>query len=113
MTAEEARAMYRRQIEAHGETITLRRVNVSPTPDVRARVMGYDPDELTGGINQGDRKITVLAEDVETSEFPTPFKAGGIDKVLVRGRIMGMQVVDDSTVRIGDTLIAYKIRATG
>lgn len=117
MNAAEARAMYRSQIDEHGETVTLRRVNVSPTPPtdatVKARVVGYRAEELVGGITQGDRKVIVLAEDVETSSFPVPFKTTGSDKVIVRGKTLNIGVVDDSTRRIGGTLIAYEIQARG
>jgi hypothetical protein len=109
--------MYRRQLAAHGEEITLRRINPSPTAatdkTVRARVTGYAPEELIGGITQADRKVILLAEDVETSGFPVPIKSGSSDRVVVRGRQMMIAAVDDSTRRIGSTLIAYEIRATG
>lgn len=117
MTPAAARAMYRRQIDAHGETITLRRNNPAPAGPtevtVKARVSGYQPEELVGGINQGDRKVIILAEDVEMSGFPVPFNTGGTDKAVVRGRALNIGVVDDSTRRIGGVLIAYEIRATG
>lgn len=107
--------MYRRQMDAHGETVTLRRNNAAPSlpteQNLKARVIGYQPDELIGGINQGDRKVIILAEDITT--FPLPFKTGGTDKIVVRGKPLNIGVVDDSTRRIGDTLIAYEIRATG
>lgn len=117
MTPASARDMYRRQIAALGEEITLRRVNPSPTAPtdkaVRARVSGYTPEELVGGISQADRKVILLAEDVEASGFPVPIKSGSTDKLVIRGRQMMISEVDDSTVRVGSTLIAYKIRATG
>lgn len=106
--------MWRRRIKNDGETITLRRgASVGGhAVYVIARVMGYAPDELIGGITQGDRKIFVLAEDVEAGGFPLPFKPGS-DSVLVRGNKLTIQSVDDNTHRIGGVLIAYEIRATG
>lgn len=109
--------MYRRQVDAHGSTITLRRVNPSPTAPtnvtgVRARVMGYAPEELVGGIKQGDRKVILPSENI--GAFPVPFKTGGSDKiVLADGAVLNIEVVDDQTARISDELIAYKITARG
>lgn len=106
---------YRILMDEIGETVTLRRNNPAPAAateqTVKARVSGYQPEELVGGINQGDRKVIILAEDITT--FPVPFKTGGTDKIIVRGKTLNIGVVDDSTRRIGDTLIAYEIRATG
>jgi hypothetical protein len=117
MTPATARRIWKRAISAHGETITLRRTNPSPaaptSASVRARVMGFAPEELVGGINQGDRKVFILAEDVESAGFPTPIRAGSSDRILVRGKTLMIQSVDESSARIGDTLIAYELRVTG
>lgn len=115
MTPADAKRMYRRQIDLHGETITLRRVNPSPTAptDVTllAKVSGYQPEELVGGITTGDRRVIVLADDI--GSFPVPFKTGGTDKVIVRGRTLNIGVVDDSTRRIAGVLIAYDLQCRG
>lgn len=103
--------MYRRQIVAHGETITLRRLVPGGPPaelDVRARVTGFAPDELVGGIDQGDRKVILLAEDMTWTEAP----AAG-DKLVIRDQLLTIASVDDSTRRVAGTLIAYEMRATG
>lgn len=106
---------YRSMLADLGENVTLRRINVSPTPatdeTVLARVKRYEPNELVGGITQADRKVIVMAEDI--GAFPVPIKTGGSDKVVVRGRVMNIQEVDDSTCRYGPELIAYLITARG
>jgi hypothetical protein len=106
--------MWRDMVDAYGETITLRRVG-SPNVDksVRARVTGFAPEELVGGITQGHRKVIVLAEDVESTGFPVPIARGGLDRVVVRGKTMMIEDVDDSTARLGGTLLAYLITASG
>lgn len=117
MTAEEARQMYRDQMVLHGEDIAIRRYSgtgVDRTSDdraCRARVMGYAPDELIGSITQGDRKIIVLAEDLE-GESPAFTIVKG-DKAIVRSVELAIMGVDDSTRRIGDVLIAYELTARG
>lgn len=115
-SAAEMRADHREMIDEDGEIITLRRFVAGGAPieaEVRARVTGYQSAELVGGIKQGDRRVIVLAEDVETSGFPVPFRTGGTDKVVVRCRVLNIGVVDDSTRRVGGVLIAYEITATG
>jgi hypothetical protein len=107
--------MYRRQLLAHGETVTLRRVNASPAAptehQVRARVTGYQPEELVGGIQVGDRKVIVLAEDVPSGFLP--FLLGGREKIVVRGKALNVERVDDSTRRVGGELIAYEMQVRG
>ena len=112
MTADQARAMWQRAMTRHGESITLRRIVANASPidvTVPARVSGYAPEELTAGRTQADRKILILAEDVEGSGFPLPLNKGSTDRVLVRGRLMTLTEIDDSTHRVGSTLVAYEI----
>lgn len=113
MTPEAAHAMYLRQIDAHGEEVTFHRLG-SPNVDetIRARVIGYRPDELVGAVQQGDVRIIALAEDVETSSFPTPFRER-FDKAIIRGKETTIQAVDDNTRRVAGILIAYDIRVRG
>lgn len=108
--------MHRGMIAAWGEAITLRRLNSSgpatEVNNVRARVAGYEPEEVTGNIQQGDRRVIVLAEDI--GSFPVPFRERSTDRVVdASGREMTIQAVDDQTRRIAGVLIAYEIRARG
>ena len=98
---------------AVGETVTLRRTvsSVNTDADVRARVRGYKPQELIGTAVQGDREIIILAEDLEDTDWPVPPRA--TDKVVVRGKQLQIKAVDDSTARIGGTLVAYIVSASG
>lgn len=117
MTPAEARRMYRVQMDLHGEDISIRRYTGTTQARThvdrpcRARVMGYSPDELTGAITQGDRKIIVLAEDLE-GESPE-FTITKSDRAVVRSTELAIMAVDDSTKRIGSTLIAYVLQARG
>jgi hypothetical protein len=117
MTPVEARAQHRRFIRQIGETVTLRRY--SGTGDgrtkrdwtVQARVTGYGPQELVGTIQQGDRKLIVLADDVAACGWRPQLRKG--DKVVVRGQELNIEAVDDNTRRIGGELIAYELQARG
>ena len=116
MSPDAARAMYHRLIQS-GEEIKLRRYTGTGTSRpfadyvLRAKVAGYTPEELVGNIQQGDRNIIALAEDVFNAQFPVPITPN--DKVIVRGRELDIKAVDDSTRRIGGELIAYQIQACG
>jgi hypothetical protein len=107
---------YARQFEQRGEEVTIRRIVPNGTAiqvTVRAIVMGYDPEELVAGINQGDRKILLSYEDLIEKNFPVPLREGSTDRVIVRGRAMIIAEIDDSTHRAAGTLNAIQIRATG
>jgi hypothetical protein len=102
-------ALGRTLFNAAGETITLRRIGTPNTDiSVRAKARGYAPEELVGGINQQDREIRVLAEDVT---FDPALKPG--DKVVLHGRVMNIDAVDASTGRAGSDLVFYIVRARG
>jgi len=115
MTPEAARASYRVAIT---DTVSLRKYTGSNTSRTHvdtvahARVLGYTPQELiTGGmVQQGDRKVIMLAEDLENAGVSAPVNG---DKIVIRGRELNIQAVDDNTRRIGPTLIAYVIQARG
>jgi hypothetical protein len=72
--------------------------------------MGYQPDQLVGAIQQGDRRVIFLAEDI--GSFPVPIREK-FDKIIVRGAETTVQVVDDSTRRVGAVLIGYELRVRG
>lgn len=117
MTPSEASASYRVMMNAVGETVTIRRYTGSganPTyfdADVMARVTDYLPHEIVGDIQQADRKIILLAEDMIDAQVPLDLRNG--DKVVVRGKVLNIEAADDNTRRIQGVLIAFEIRARG
>lgn len=118
MTPAEAKASYRRTMKEAGETVTIRRYTAasgtprpSVTKDVTARVTGYAPHELVGSIQQGDRRVIVLADDLATGAVTLPIKKG--DKAVVRGRELNIESVDDSTRRVQGVLIALELQVRG
>jgi len=114
MTPDDSRASYRRVLLAHGQDVTLQRVtpNGTFTYDVRARVMGYSPQTTAGSAQQGGRKAIVLAEDVESSGFPLPFREGQ-DTLVANGKTMTIAAVNDATRRVAGVLIAYEFELEG
>lgn len=118
MNVEMVRKAYRNALAVEvGESIDIRRYSGSglgrtyvDTP-VMARVTGYSPEELVGTIQQGDRNIVVLVEDLVNGGFVLPVTAN--DKVVLRGRELAIMSVDDSTRRVAGMLIALELQARG
>lgn len=108
--------MYRRFM-APFETVSIRRYHGAGAArprfdwDVGARVTDFKADELAGSIVQGDRKLIVLHDDLVAAGFPFPIGLGPNWKVVVRGKELQIKSIDDSTRRLGDTVIAYEIVA--
>lgn len=113
MTPDAAKAMYRRQLAAHGEPITLRRPVQNGAPidaaGLRARVVSFQSAESPEQVRQGVRKVILLAEDLEATSWPGPPRAK--DQVILRGKTMRIVSVDDDTRRVAGVLIAYELTA--
>jgi hypothetical protein len=116
MTPEQVKAMYRRFIGV-GEEVIMRRYTgqgaTRPRFDVRvmARVTDYSAAELVGSIEQGDRRVILLADDLIEAQFAIPIRSS--DKVVVRGREMAILSPDDSTRRCSTVIIAYELQVRG
>ncbi|MPZ41307.1 MAG: hypothetical protein GEU95_25325 [Rhizobiales bacterium] len=117
MTPASVKASYRRMLDQVGEPILVRRYTGTgpnrPKADVevRARVTGYEPHELIGAIQQGDRKVILLAEDLVAGGFALPITSA--DKVVVRGKELAIHAPDDSSRRIAGELVAYELQVRG
>ena len=113
--AESVKADYRRELK---EFVTVRRFTgtgsnrpVFDAQNIRARVFGYDAKELIGGIQQGDRKAILYADDVIESGLALPITDK--DKLVVRGIELSIIAPDDSTRRVDGILIAYELQVRG
>jgi hypothetical protein len=107
-------ALYASELDARGDVVTVRRiVPNAPAIDVRARaiVTGYRPEEITGGIQVGHRRVILSAPDLAAGGFPEPPRPN--DKIIVNGRQLNVMSVDEHTHRIGGVLQAYEIQAAG
>lgn len=111
MTPDTARGMWRRAIDRNGGDVSFRRV--SPVLQVTAKAVprGYEPSELTGGIQMGDREFRVMAEDLDAVIVSPTLRNG--DKVFYNGRLLNIERVDASTVSVGGETIAYIVTARG
>lgn len=110
MTLDQAKAAYRRQMDKHGETVTVRRGYDGPSFTARARVTGYDAEHLIGGMTLGDRLVILLAEDIPAS-WPRPPRKH--DVVVWNGRELIVREVDAATRRLGGETVAFELTASG
>lgn len=119
MTPNQAKAMYLRRL-GDFETVAIRvytgvgasrpRFDYEP---IRARAVDFAPEDLVGGIVQGDRNLIVLAEDVLSAGVPLPLAVSANTKIVIRGRELAIKAIDDNTRRLGGELIAYEIKVGG
>jgi hypothetical protein len=111
MNAAEAIEQHRSFLAEIGEDVIVRRYAADRSNTdipVKARVVGYQPGELVGAIVQGDRRVIMLAEPL-TGLLPLT----NADKLVIRGDEVAIKGVDDSTRRIGGTLVALEIHVEG
>lgn len=110
------RAKYRREL-AKFERVTIRRYYGTGTPrpsyerETWGRELPYTPNEIAGPILQGDWKIILLAEDLETGPITLPLKS--TDKAVVRGKELAIAGIDDKKRRVGGVLCAYELQVRG
>jgi hypothetical protein len=117
MTPDSVKASYRSMLDEVGESVLIRRYTGTGAnrpkfdAEVRARVMEFKPAELVGTIQQGDRKLIVLADDLATAQMPLPLRKG--DKAVVSGKELNIEGVDDNTRRIAGVLVAIELQVRG
>lgn len=110
-------ASYRANLRKYGEVIKIRRYTGSGPNrpmfevDVVARVTGYQPDELVGGIAQADRKAIVLHEDLINAGFALPIT--NADFAVIAGKQYAIRVPDNMTRRVAGVTIAYELQIIG
>lgn len=95
-------------VRKYGRTMLLRRRvgTTSSYTDVPVRAIseGYKPDELVGGLQQGDRHVTFTNDELsKQSAFVGPPKKG--DFIVVDGVQTAIQGVE--TMRLGDDVLAH------
>ncbi|MHB2205066.1 hypothetical protein [Methylobacterium sp. CM6257] len=110
-------ALYAREVDRRGEIVTVRRIQAGSAPQidvpVRAIITGYTPEELSGGVQQGDSRVILLAADLLSSALSLPLRAGSSDRVVFGGRVRMLQKVDDNTHRIAGVQLAYDCTVRG
>lgn len=114
MNAADAIAALDRQIAKHGEDIVLRRFG--PNQSVldrpcRAFVRGYKPNELAGGLQQGDSVLALSPTNMPVEFTGASGRLRVNDRIVVSGRVRNVQFVDP--VRIDDVLVRLNVTVRG
>lgn len=107
MTPQQASASYRRFLT---DKVALVRAGAVGAY-VAARVMGAEPAQMAGNVQQFERKVVILAS-AAAAAWALPLVAKQ-DRLRWGDKTLVVQSVDDATRRVGDTLIAYDVRVTG
>ena len=116
MTPEIVRQRYARALSRFSR-VTIRRYYGTGAPRpyhekiCRGREVQYKPTEIVAPILQGDWKIILLAEDLETGAVALPLLP--TDKAVVRGKVLTIAGIDDKKRRFGDVLCAYELQVRG
>jgi hypothetical protein len=80
--------------------------------NIAARVMAYQPQEIVGTtVIQGDTKVILLKSDLVVKGYPVPPVKG--DQIVVNGKTLTAQAVDQNTRKSGTEIIAYEVQARG
>lgn len=115
MTASSARVNYGRALR---DSVTLKRLTGTGAnqtaiiaEDVRAKIMTYAPQEISGRILAGDLKVLVLAQDLDDANWPAPPRTG--DKLIGGGKLYTVQDCDASSRKVDQTVIAYEVQVRG
>lgn len=124
LSAAQVLADYVDTIGRRGTTIQVRRwsgVGAARTKveaSIKARVLGYTPDELIGAIVQGDQRVIALNNPAAAVPegmvaLSTLLPLSNTDKLVIEGREVSIKAVDKNTIKVGDVLIAIFIQAAG
>ncbi len=99
-------------IDRVGKPATLRRVAgpgrfVSVT--LKAVWRGYQPQELAGGIVQGDREVRIGNAEIAARKWPGPPRRG--DQMILEGRTFTVMAADSPN--IGETTAMHILQVRG
>lgn len=112
MTPRAAIAMLDRQIKANGQSAELRRFDDAGKKSahpLRVFLRGYVPNELGGGIDQGDSAVVISATDWGRLDVGTLPER--LDQLHVGGRLRTIENVDP--VYIDDVLVRINVQVRG
>ena len=107
MTPAAAIALLDRNVEQHGQTVILRRGATDLS--ILAFVRDFRPDEIVGGIAQGDSNVVVSPTQIAGSPFAESILRN--DKVVIRGRVRNVQSADP--ILIADQLVRINLQVRG
>lgn len=83
----------------YGEATVLRRISgrsIFIDVELMARVDNYQPDEIGGGVVQGDQKAILGNVEIAAAQWPGPPRRG--DQLVVGGRTRTIEAVITATI---------------
>lgn len=107
MSPDQAIAALDRQIALHGQDVVLRRGATDYS--MRGWVRGYRPDELAGGIQQGDSDVVLSPTGLAAAGFVGAPKR--LDVIVTAGRARRVEYADP--VQIGGKTVRHNLQVRG
>ena len=101
-------------LSRNGETITLRRLTGRGfwiDVQCRARVNDYSPDEMQGGIEQGDQKVVLSNAEITAAQWPGPPRIG--DVILRNGGTLTAVVRAVSSNTLDNIVVRHNLTVRG
>ena len=93
--------------------VLRRQTGVNPSTFLDVAVLGfttaYRPEQITGGVKQGDESLALLQDEIDAAGWPGPPRAG--DAVLMDAKTW--QVVGNFVLRDGPLAIGHKVWIRG
>lgn len=114
MTPQQAIGMLDRQVQQHGQAVKLERL-VANQPSIekdglRGFVRGYKPDEIGGGIVQGDTLVVLSPTAIAGSAFEADLPRR-LDRVFTTGRRRTVESAE--AVYMNDVLVRINLQVRG
>jgi hypothetical protein len=100
-----------RLLAATGEDIVVRRITDGVNTDVgvRASVRAYSPEELVGGIIQGDSQVICSPTEMTAASWPLPPRAN--DKTVIQGKVRNVTAA--TPIYMNGTLVRIEMTVRG
>ena len=100
-------------IQRVGETVIVRRVTgISPQIpldiQIKAVVRDYTAQELLGGLQQGDRHVTISQLDMENAQWCWPVKIG--DRIIIDNRTMMIKGIENRKIGNDIAMVVLQVR---
>ena len=97
-------ATFAASLRRAGRPMALKRRNGTSATFTECTVFGkarfYKPEELVGGVAQGDRRIRIAQADIAAAGWPGPPKAGSTD-TLDGGAVQGVEKLYEGAELVG------------
>jgi hypothetical protein len=77
---------------------------------VYGRTKNYAPDELVGGLTQGDTEVTITNAEIAAAQWPGPPITG--DQMIIDGKVRRLKANPEPEY-LGSEILVYVCQVTG